>query len=268
MWSVFKHTIKESFHRRMAVALLTVSACVFVALVWLSRFSPGPNDSVLISVLGRNPEDAVNFVLNSYGMLLNLTSGLMFFVAMFAAAPLLVSYLDKGMAEWLFAKGLARWQIFLGRVFGAFGVFLAAMMTINVFPALYYWLRAGITPRYFLTGVLVLCVSFLGMLCLMALISAFQPSVATMITAGFLDLIISSILLSRTAWYQILPYEWIRKGMDALYTMLPKHEELSHMAQSYLNLGNVKSWMPLWTTLAFCAVALTLAALQIRRKSF
>lgn len=268
MWTVFKHTIKESIHRRMALVLLTVSLCFTVVMIWVARFGPGPKGSVIISNLGRAPQDAVTYVLDRYTMMMSLTSGLLFFIAMFAIAPLLTTYLEKGAAELLFAKGVARWHIFLGRVFGAYGVFLAAMLVFNLIPAAYFWVRAGIVPRYFLGGIGLLCVSFLGMLCLMALVSMFQNGVATIVTVGFLDLIISSVFLSRKAWYQLLPYDFMRTSMDVGYQVLPKHEELSRMATRFVVMGNVDSWTPLWTTLAFCAAALIVAGWRMSRKSF
>ena len=268
MWTVFKHTIKESIHRRMAVVLLTV-ACLFGGvMIGTSRFSPGPKDSVQIAFLNQPPMDAVQFVLNIETSLLAITTGLLFLVAMFAMAPLLVTYVEKGMAELLFAKGVARWEVFLGRVMGAFALFVAAMVMMDIFPALYFWVRAGITLRYFTVSVLLLAASYLSMLCLMALVSAFQPSVASVVTIGFIDLIISSILLNRSILQRFFQNEFLHKGMDVLYYVFPKHEELSRMAASYLNLGHVPSWTPLWSTLGFCVGALMIACWKMSRKSF
>jgi ABC-type transport system involved in multi-copper enzyme maturation permease subunit len=268
MLTVIRQTIAESIHRRMAMVLLTAATLTFLILVYVSRFTPGPEGTVSISVLGQEARNAVPFVLDRYQLLVALSGGLMFFLAMFAIAPLLTTYTEKGAAELVFAKGVARWQVFLGRVIGAYAVFLAAMVLMNALPALYYWGRAGIVPRYFLSAIGVLCVSFLGMLCLMALASTFQSGVASVVTIGFLDLALSSALLSRAAWYQELPYDFLRRGLDAAYQVLPKHEELLRMAQGLLDTGHVRAWRPLWTTLAFCAVSLVWAGRRMSRRSF
>src|SRR5437764_10598549 len=120
----------------------------------LFRLQIRPDGKVLVfSQGGQFSTPASVFVAEMFQSSLMTTSGLWTFLGIFALAPLLSSYLENGMAGLLFTKGLSRWQILAGRVIGAFTLFLATVALLDGFPAIYFWIRAGISPRNFLIAV-------------------------------------------------------------------------------------------------------------------
>ena len=169
MLTVIKHTLIESIHKRMALALMVISVLIFAFMMFIFSFKTQPNGSVLVFARGGpSSVPAGIFVRDIFQSALGTTSGLWTFLGIFALAPLLSSYLENGMAGLLFTKALARWQIFLGRVAGAFVVFMATVVLLDGIPAFYFWARTGISAKNFLLAVGILKVSFTSLVAIMA----------------------------------------------------------------------------------------------------
>src|SRR5438309_6248351 len=157
MLTVLKQTLIESIHKRMALALMVISVLIFSFTVYFFRIQTQPNGKVLIfAQSGTMSQPAEGCVRQYFISTLSTTAGLWTFLGVFALAPLLSSYLETGMAGLLFTKAIARWQIFIGRVGGAFTLFVATLLLLDGLPAVYFWLRAGVSPRNFLISVSIL----------------------------------------------------------------------------------------------------------------
>src|SRR5205823_2232359 len=129
---------------------------VFMAAftMYLFRFQTQPDGKVLVfSQGGKFSTPASVFVGEMFQSSLMTTSGLWTFLGIFALAPLLSSYIESGIAGLLFTKGLSRSQILAGRVLGALMLFVATVAILDGLPAIYFWIRSGISPRNFLIAV-------------------------------------------------------------------------------------------------------------------
>jgi len=171
------------------------------------------------------------------------------------------------MAGLLFPKGLARWQIFLGRVGGAFALFVATLVLLDGLPAVYFWLRTGVSPKYFLIAVSMLAFSFLSIVATMALVAMQRSGPAPAIILAFLQVTISAILADRKTILKMFDAKWLEKALDFTYYVLPKNSDVVRGAQQYMATGHIGNWMPLWSTALFTATVLAISIFQLQRKS-
>jgi ABC-type transport system involved in multi-copper enzyme maturation permease subunit len=268
MLTVLKHTLIESFHKRMAFALMVISVLIFAFTLYFFRIHTQPDGKILISAQGGNiTQPAEGFVREYYISTLSTTAGLWTFLGVFALAPLLSSYLDTGTAGLLFTKALARWQIFVGRVGGAFTLFVATLLLLDGLPAIYFWLRAGVSPARFLVSVSILAFSFLTLVVTMAVIALQRNGLAPAIIVAFLQLMISGVLIERANVLRVLNVKWLEKSMNFAYYVLPKNSDLVRASRDYMTTGHIANWMPFWSTALFMAVVFALSIFQLERKS-
>lgn len=268
MLTVIKHTLIESIHKRIALALMVISVLIFAFTVYFFRFQTQANGKILVFAHGgqvSTPADV--FVREIFQSSLMTTGGLWTFLGVFAIAPLLSSYLENGMAGLLFTKALSRWQVFLGRVGGVFAMFLATVALLDGIPAFYFWMRTGISPKNFLVAVSILMGSFLSLTAIMALVAIQRNGPAPGIIAAFLQVTISAALAEREQFFKMFTSKWFQQIMNFSYYILPKNFDLSALARKFLVTGTITNWMPLWSTAIFTVAILGLALWQLQRKS-
>lgn len=268
MNTVLWHTLLESIHRKIGLVLLGIAALVPLAVLSLFRFETLADGSLQAVLIHERLGPAAEFVPAALGTLLQLTSGLLLFLVMFAAAPMLTTYMERGWVDLLVSKGVERWKMLLGRYGGGLGLFLVAILLMNGGVALYFWARTGYAPGRFVVSLGLLTLSFAALLALMAVMAMLQASTAILIVVGFMQLILSSLLANREQLYRVISAGWAQWIIEWLYRLLPKNSELHSEAASYLQNGSMESWWAAGTTLAFVGAALGLAYWLFHRKSF
>ena len=268
MLTVLKHTLIESIHRRMAVVLMVVSVMIFALSMYFFRVQTQPDGKILVTMPNSKVSQPVEGFVREYSAShLALTAQLWTLLGIFALAPLLSSYLDTGIAGLLFTKGLARWQIFLGRIGGAFALFIATLVLLDGLPAVYFWLRAGVSPKNFLIAVSILVFSFLSIVATMGVITLNSRGPAAAIIVAFLQVTISGFLADRTMLLKMFNAKWFEKSLVFAYYVLPKNSDLARAAQGYMTTGHVTNWMPLWSTGLFTLALFAVSIFQLQRKS-
>ncbi|MCH8348011.1 MAG: hypothetical protein IH901_05915, partial [Proteobacteria bacterium] len=180
--------------QRMGLVLLAISVLVPTGLLYLIRFQARDDGTVMAYLFSNRVGTAAEFVPSALSGLLQMTVGLWLFMGIFAIAPLLTTYLEKGWADLLLSKGVARWQVLLGRYGGGLALFAATLLILDGAPAIYFWARTGIAPGRFFLGVAMLGLSFASVLALMALTAMVQASPSILIIVGFMQVILSSLL--------------------------------------------------------------------------
>lgn len=269
MGAVFLFTLRESLNRRTGLVLVAVGTLVAIIFVWMISFQPQPDGSIMVYIRGKAEADPARVAQSTLPIQIQTTAGLWVILGMFAAAPLLTSHLEKGWADLLFSKGIARWQILLARYAGALGVFVGSLVLLDGIPALHFWIGGGITPWRFFTAIGIVVFSFATLLSLLAVVSVVQPSPAMPIVVGFVQTFISAMLAGRKELlYDVITFKWGQWLIDLMYYVLPKTSELQRLALTYYRNGQISSWQPIWSSALFMVGALGLAYWLLRRKNF
>ena len=271
MGNILVHTLKESIHRRVALALIVVAVLIMVAEVGFTHFQTNEKGELMVYRFGAKTGIAAKtyVVTEARYESLGILSGMWVMLGLFAATPLLTSYMEKGWVELLLSKGTPRWKIFLGRYTGAAALFIFTALLMSVIPLTYFSLRAGVPLKPFFAAVGIVFVSFLGSLALLALVSTAQANTALLVIVVFLEKMIASMLaLRKQLLYGLITAKWAQWSLDWLYRILPKHPDLEHMARNYATSGAWESWFPIWTTAVFILVASAWGLWRFERKAF
>jgi ABC-type transport system involved in multi-copper enzyme maturation permease subunit len=268
MITIIWYTLKETIHRRMGVVILVLSLLSPGFFLWKANFTTAANGKVVVS-LGRMQLPVDAFAQGIGLSLMSLSGQLWTWIGIFAAAPLLTSYLEKGWAEMQFAKGIPRWQFLLGRYIASVLLFAGSLFCVAGLPMLYFQVRGGISAKSYLIALLFLVFSFAALAAFMALISIQQALPAVPTLAAFLMMIIAAILAEReNTFYRIIESKWPKVLMDWAYRILPKTLELTRAANTYWRSGTVEAWWPVWSTGLFVIGCLGLSMWLLHRKSF
>jgi len=268
MGTVLWFALRESFHRRMALVLLALSLIIVGVFFWGARFETQPGGNVMVILAGRLEGRADKVIPTLLQQHLMFISGPWFILGIFAGAPLLTSFLEKGWAEMQFSKGIGRWQLFLGRYLAALALFAASMFLLVGVPALYAWIAAGVPPGRLWLAMAIVLFSFAAVLAMLAAVAMAVPNPAIPIMLGFVQTILSAVLAERQAMlYEVITAKWAQWLIDWAYRILPKTTELGGLAISYYRGGTVV-WWPVWSTGAFIVAVLGLGIWGLHRKSF
>lgn len=268
MGTVILYTLRESFHRRMGIVMFVLALLVAGVFLWAIRFEAQPDGSVMTLMGGRREGPAEKVMPAVLQQQLQFASGPWLILGIFAAAPLLTSFLEKGWAEMQFSKGIPRWQMFLGRYLGALGVFAGSVLLLVAVPVLYAWVGAGVSPGRIWMAMGILLFSYAAILAMIAAVSMALPNPAIPIMLGFLQTILSALLAQRkTVLYDVITAKWAQWLIDWAYRILPKTSELGRLAGRYYNVGEVE-WWPVWSSGLFLVGAVGLGIWLLHRKSF
>jgi ABC-type transport system involved in multi-copper enzyme maturation permease subunit len=270
MWTVFVHTLYDSFHRRMSLILIVV--CFLVAGVYLSivRIERQPDGTQMVHIVRTPPRTVETFMKDLLRSQLQITSELWLFLGLFSAAQLLATFQEKGWVDLQLSKGIARWKVLGGRVAGAIGVFLWTTLLMNGVLVGYFAWRLGYTElRSFWAGLLLLTLSFVGAVAFLTLVAVSQRDTSILIVAVGIEFGLTEMLASREQTiYKLFSARWVHWSLDWMYRIMPKHSELYEAAMLYLKNQTWREWWPVWSTALFIVAALALAIAQFQRKAF
>ena len=271
MGTVLIETLKESIHRRIALALIVVAILFFVAQVGFTHFSHDAKGELVVTHMdSREPMPAKTFVTAEViPTSLQMLSNLWVLLTLLATCTLLTSYMDKGWVELLLTKGTPRWKIFAGRYLGAMALFVITALIMNVLSVVYFAMRAGVPVGPYFVSLSFILVSFVSALSLMLLVSTSQANPGLLVLVVFLETILSSTLsLGNQQLFRGVPWKWMVWLLQWAYRIVPKHSELMHMATGYVQTQTVANWFALWSSVVFIFVATAWAFWRFERKAF
>ena len=198
MIAAYLNSLLEAVNRRMALVLAGVALLVAGVFLWIVQMKPLP-DGTSVILLGNNfLGPAILAVPAVFRAEIQQTGALWLLLAIFAAAPLLSSSVEKGWLELTFSKGTSRWQIFLGRFLGGLTLYFLTFLLATFPVALRLWWKTGVGPLPLAVALLIQTFSFAALLAVVALATLPQKGMALPIMAAVAVWFISPIL----AWRQ------------------------------------------------------------------
>jgi hypothetical protein len=270
MGAVIRDTLRESINRKVGLVLIVLAVIAPSILIGMIRVQHAANGKLEVVMLNFHSLPPEIFALSTFMGLLATANGFWVILAVFALAPLLMSFLEKGRADLVISKGTSRWQLFLGHYLGTYALFVGTVFLMAVVPALYLWARTGVSIKQFLVAICISAFTFSTVLAIMAVAAMGTSHVALPIILAFVYSLFAPGLWHRDAFYyqDIITWKWAQWLMDWIYRILPKTPELVAASQKYLNSGVLDSWWPIWSSALFVAGALALSCWLMHRKSF
>lgn len=269
MLAIIHQTLREAVGRRMGIALLLVAVITSIVYVTNIRFPRAATGEVMVQQ-GPNSAPVEMFIRFNYPSQINFSGLWWMILGVVAAAPLLTSFLEKGWHELQLTKGVARWQVLLGRYLGAVLLFAASLVFFHGVPAFHVWIGTGYKPWDFLLGVLLLLLSFASLLALMTAIAALVPNPhpGYPMIAGLAQIVLSRLLADTTDLYNTFTnFRDVAPLFNFVHDVLPRNTELLWAGIDLVHTGRAESWAPVWATLVFTVVTLALACVILHRRS-
>jgi len=269
MLAAYFNSLLEAVNRRMALVLAGVAVLVAGTFCWIVQLKPLP-DGTSVIFLGSNFLGPATLAVPSvFGAEIQQTGALWLLLAIFAAAPLLTSALEKGWIELTLSKSTSRWKIFLGRFLGGVTLYFVTFLLATFPVALRLWWKTGVGPRPLAIALLIQTLSFAALLSIVALATLPQKGMALPAMAAVAVWFFSPSLARRQqSYYSFFTSHFSRGVLDWVYRILPKCSELESMCFAYIHDGKIASWWPFWSTGIFAAAMLGLTFCLLQRKSF
>ncbi len=268
MMAIFLRAFPELISRRVGMVLVGLALLMPALHIygWSRSLERLPDGSFVVHA-GPTAMPVHDFLRSDLSNQLTFAHTFWVLLAIFATAPALTTFQERGWAELLFSKGLRRWEVLLGRYLAGLTAFAVALFFICGVPALYVWWTTGITQYRFFTGLGLTLLSFASLLSLMALVSVLQVNAALLVMVGFVQFTFARFLATRGELYVLIPWDWLKTLLDWLYYLLPKNAGLQRAATTYLTTATFVSWWLLWTTAVFAVAALAAACVLLQRKN-
>src|ERR1700683_763419 len=269
MIASYPNSLLEAVNRRMALVLAGVALLIAGVFLWIVQMKPLP-DGTSVILLGTNFLGPATLAAPAvFRAEIQQTGALWLLLAIFAAAPLLSSSVEKGWLELPFSKGTSRWQIFLGRFLGGLTLYFLTFLLATFPVALRLWWKTGVGPLPLAVALLIQTFSFAALLAVVALATLPQKGMALPIMAAVAVWFISPLLASRRDIFDsFFASHFARGSLDWAYRILPKCSELEKMCATFIQDGRIATWWPLWSTAVFLAATLGLSMWLLERKSF
>jgi ABC-type transport system involved in multi-copper enzyme maturation permease subunit len=268
--TVIRDTLRESISRRMGLVLISFAVIVPTILIGLIRVQHLANRKLEVVMLDFHSLPPEIFALSTFMGLLATANGFWVILGVFAVAPLLMGFLEKGRADLVVSKGTPRWQIFLGHYIGTYALYVGTVFLMAVVPALYLWARTGVSIKQFLIAICISMFTFSTVLAMMSVAAMGSSHVALPIILAFVYSLFAPGLWRREVFFyqDVITWKWAQWLLDWVYRILPKTPELVAASQKYLNSGVLDSWWPIWSSALFVVGALGLSCWLMHRKSF
>jgi ABC-2 type transport system permease protein len=263
-------TLREALARKVFLFFLGISALVIIGMVII--FSIVDTTSL---IEGINPTGN-KVVLSEIILILELAivgqlAALCLLLAIFSSSSFVPVMLEKGNIDLLLSKPVSRSQMLLGKYFGGLLVVLLniAFLIIGV------WVVISIKFSYwdfsFLSVILVVTFTFAVLYSVIVLFGVItQGSVLGMITAYFIFLILSPILLlGKERWLVLIESDLVKTIVEGLYYIIPKTSELMGKIMIDLTSGKgITDYQPVLTSLVFLILVLGYSLFLFNRKDF
>ena len=268
MFAAYLNSLNESINRRMALVAFGLAIIIAIVFNWGVHLKPIGTDFMV--VLGNHPMGPASLAVPAlFASEAKFTGFIWLVVGIFAAVPVIASTLDKGWLELTLSKGTARWRILLGSYFGGITIYLCTIAVAALPLAFRLWLVTGIGPKPLLIAILIQTVGFAALVALAMFATIPQLSSALAMVLSLVVWIASPYLAQRQdTFYTLFTSNFSRGIIEWMYRILPKTSELDSLSANYITDGHLTSWWPIWSTMVFTLVVISLTLYLLRRKSF
>jgi ABC-type transport system involved in multi-copper enzyme maturation permease subunit len=267
-------SLRELVARATLIILAGISTLIIVGTA-LSLSSQETADGTTLLVFGNPispplPSDAaLKFVQQLQASLAGgLFSGILLF-GVIATASLIPDVLEKGTVDVYLSKPVARWELLLGRSFGAVAAIFINILYFIGAIYLIVGVKLGVWNHLFLLSSITLTIAFACLYSLMGFFGVIARNVIVPILGTyFFLLVIASILHGRETGLYLLSENGIYRGIiDGLYYLFP---QVSAMQQETgkLILGEAFDWKPFVQSLLSSTVIFLASALILKKKDF
>jgi ABC-type transport system involved in multi-copper enzyme maturation permease subunit len=263
-------TFREAFARRIFWGFFGCCTALLLFLLFILRIDVVAGALATVSIFGNtlpttNVQNLVQQTQSVIAMVLYFAGmGL----AVFASAGLVSTMFEQGRIELLLSKPVSRVHLLLGRYIGNVLVVAANIVYLVAGSWIIFGVKTSVWGGGFLVSSLCTIFMFAVLLAVIVLVGVLWDSAAVAIMVTFAIMIVTPILAQKVTLERLLSSEWSRDLVRVLYYALPKTSDVSVIIRHLILNQPIDSWMPVWSTATFGAMALGLGVWRFQRRSF
>ena len=269
--ALVRDTFREAFARRIFWGFFGCATALLVFLLFILRIDVVEGARATVSLFGqtsRKTQDVGELVTRAQAVIAMVLYFAGMALSVFASAGLVAAVFEPGRIELLLSKPVSRTHLLLGRYVGNLLVVAANVVYLVVGSWVIFGIKTGVWGWGFPLSSLCTIFTFSVMLAFIVLIGVLWDSSAIAIMATFAIMIVTPILAQRHTIERLLSSEWSRDVLRVCYYVLPKTSEISQIIWRMIIRQPIESWMPVWSTAIFGAVALCLGLWRFQRRTF
>jgi len=268
--ALIQDTFREATARRVIWGFFGCCTILLLFLLFIMRIDVVAGSLAAVTIFGNTlpTTDVQNLVRQTQSVIAIVLYFAGMALAVFASAGMISAVFEPGRIELLLSKPVSRTHLLLGRYAGNLLVMAVNILYLVLGSWLIFGVKTGIWGPGFVLSSLFTIFIFAVLLALIALIGVLWESAAVAIMVTWAILIITPILAQKNTIERLLSSEWSRDVVRVLYYGLPKTFDISVMVRNVILGQPIQSWMPIWSTALFGAVALALALWRFERRTF
>lgn len=269
--ALVRDTFREAFARRIFWGFFACATALLAFLLFILRIDVVEGARATVSLFGqtsRKTQDVGELVTRAQAVIAMVLYFAGMALSVFASAGLVAAVFEPGRIELLLSKPVSRAHLLLGRYVGNLLVVAANVVYLVVGSWVIFGIKTGVWGWGFPLSSLCTIFTFSVLLAFIVLIGVLWDSSAIAIMATFAIMIVTPILAQRQTIERLLSSEWSRDVLRVCYYVLPKTSEISQIIWRMIIRQPIESWMPVWSTAIFGAVALGLGLWRFQRRTF
>jgi ABC-type transport system involved in multi-copper enzyme maturation permease subunit len=268
--ALIRDTFREAFARRIFWGFFGCCTALLLFLMFIMGIDVVQGAVATVTIFGRTSpsRDAQQMVHRTQGVIAMVLYFAGMALAVFASAGLVSAVFEPGRIELLLSKPVSRTHLLLGRYAGNVLVIAANVFYLVGGSWIIFGLKTGVWGWGFPLSSLCTIFVFSVLLAVLVWIGVLWDSAAVAIMVTFAIMIVTPILAQKATLERLLSSEWSRDVVRVLYYTLPKISDVSAIVWDLITDQPVDSWMPVWSTALFGAVALGLGLWRFQRRSF
>jgi ABC-type transport system involved in multi-copper enzyme maturation permease subunit len=268
--ALVRDTFREAFARRIFWGFFGCCSALLLFLMFIMRIDVVQGAIATVTIFGSNrtSSDVEGLVQQTQSVIAMVLYFAGMALSVFASAGLVAAVFEPGRIELLLSKPVSRTHLLLGRYLGNVLVVAANIVYLVAGSWIIFGVKTNVWGVGFLISSLCTIFIFAVLLAVLVLVGVLWDSSAVAIMAVFAIMIITPILAQKATIERLLSSEWSRVVVRFLYYVLPKTSDVSVIIRHMILNQPIESWMPVWSTAIFGAVALGLGLWRFQRRSF
>ncbi|NIR47702.1 ABC transporter permease subunit [candidate division KSB1 bacterium] len=273
IWALISLTFRESLAKKTFIAFFTISTLVHLFFIFAVNVDVVDGALAMMNVFGKDIETSRKFdisemIVGIESVIATLVYNGGIFLAIFAAANLVPTMLEKGNIELLVSKPLSRPLILLCRFIGAQSIMVFNVTYLVGGSWLILSMKTGFWHWPYLYSIPMAIAAFAIMYTLMALIGVTTSSTGVSIMVAYVVLFFSPMLIEKDKIYAFLSSKVYYYLLEGLYHALPKTFELGQINRDLVMGKAIGDWSALWTSSFAGLVILSLTVFIFSKKDF
>ncbi|HEX4133688.1 MAG TPA: ABC transporter permease subunit [Bryobacteraceae bacterium] len=268
--ALVRDTFREAFARRIFWGFFGCCSALLLFLMFIMRIDVVQGAIATVTIFGSNrtSSDVEGLVQQTQSVIAMVLYFAGMALSVFASAGLVAAVFEPGRIELLLSKPVSRTHLLLGRYLGNVLVVAANIVYLVAGSWIIFGVKTNVWGVGFLISSLCTIFIFAVLLAVLVLVGVLWDSSAVAIMAVFAIMIITPILAQKATIERLLSSEWSRVVVRFFYYVLPKTSDVSVIIRHMILNQPIESWMPVWSTAIFGAVALGLGLWRFQRRSF